>query len=116
MSGFPAKTSFTVQEWMEGLQGTGAMTKRVNQALNKADPKSKRKDTDPVDLVAVFDRWYDGQIGAYGSAVEHVYGNEKKLAPLFEFRNLEGILYEKFKTKVSQIEERVIYYHKKYAS
>ncbi|PWY96121.1 hypothetical protein BO94DRAFT_591620 [Aspergillus sclerotioniger CBS 115572] len=116
LSGFPAKTSFTVQEWMEGLQGTGAMTKKVNQALNKADPKSKRKDTDPVNLVAVFDRWYDGQIGAYGSAVEHVYGNDKQLAPLFEFRNLGGLKYDEFKTRVSKIEQRVIYYHKNHGS
>ncbi|PYI09722.1 hypothetical protein BO78DRAFT_427094 [Aspergillus sclerotiicarbonarius CBS 121057] len=84
LSNFKDRTSFTLQDWMEGLQGTGTMAKNVNEALKKTT-------TAPVDLMAVFDRWYDGQIGAYGSIQEHLYGNSKQSVPLFEFRNLEPI-------------------------
>ena len=104
--------SFTVQDWMEGLKGTGnQMLKEANELLKKHGKKD-RKDDEPLDLLSFYDRWIDGQIGGLGSVQEHVHGNNKKMAPLFEFRDIAGTTHDKFKQEVEKAEQAVINLHK----
>ena len=100
--------SFTVQDWMEGLKGTGNQKLKEANELLKKHGKKDRKDDEPLDLLSFYDRWIDGQIGGLGSVQEHVHGNNKKMAPLFEFRDIAGTTHDKFKQEVEKAEQAVI--------
>lgn len=95
--------SFTLQDWIEGLQGKG---KKLEEA-NKADGTTGAKD-----LMAYYDRWIDGQIGGLKDAKEHLYMNNKQEVPLFEFRDIGSSSYDGFPKVVDVAEKAVLEYHK----
>lgn len=48
--------SFTVKNWMEGLQGTGNKKLKEANELLKKHGKKDRKDDEPLDLLSFYDR------------------------------------------------------------
>ena len=97
--------SFTLHDWMEGLNGKG---EKLEEA-NKADGTTGAKD-----LMAYYDRWVDGQIGGLKGVKEHIYDNDKAQVPLFEFRDLGSFSSDKFQQEVEKAENEVLKYHRKY--
>lgn len=96
------KVSFTLKDWIEGLQGRG---KKLEEA-NKADGTSGAKD-----LMSYYDRWIDGQIGGLKGAKEYLHGKAATKVPLFEFRDLGSKKYHEFPETVEKLEREVLRLH-----
>ena len=101
------KVSFTLQEWVQGLDGEGNKLAAANQADGTTGAK---------DLMAYYDRWVDGQIGGLRDAKEHLYKNNKYEVPLFEFRGVGASTYNNFQRDVENAEKSIIKYHEKYSN
>lgn len=97
--------SFTLQDWMEGLNGKG---EKLEEA-NKADGTTGAKD-----LMTYHDRWVDGQIGGLKGVKEHIYNNNNVQVPLFEFRDLGSLSSDNFQQEVEKAENEILKYHRKY--
>ncbi|THC93661.1 hypothetical protein EYZ11_006873 [Aspergillus tanneri] len=64
------------------------------------------------DILAEADRLIDGQVGGLNSAREEVFGDSKRLVPLFEFRDIGSVKASQFEKTVKDVEQAVIDYHK----
>ncbi|CEJ58927.1 hypothetical protein PMG11_07567 [Penicillium brasilianum] len=112
---FKDTTSFTVKDWMNGLKNSGTTLSAVRKALGTI-ATDKKEPQGALDLMAFYDRWFDTQIGAYGTVRERIVGNSALSVPLFEFRNLGAYLASAMATQVDKIEQKVIAYHKTYST
>lgn len=112
---FKDTTSFTVKDWMNGLKNSGTSLSAVRKALGTI-ATDKKEPQGALDLMAFYDRWFDTQIGAYGTVRERIVGNSALSVPLFEFRNLGAYLASAMATQVDKIEQKVIAYHKTYST
>ncbi|KAJ5201417.1 uncharacterized protein N7498_006080 [Penicillium cinerascens] len=108
-------TSFTVKDWMEGIQNKGSKLEIARKALGSI-AKDKKEPTGALDLMEFYDRWFDHQIGAYGEVRERIYGNPHLSVPLFEFRNLGSVGSQGMETMVRKIENQIIQYHHSFST
>ncbi|KAL8968353.1 MAG: hypothetical protein Q9183_002498 [Haloplaca sp. 2 TL-2023] len=67
------------------------------------------------DKFTELDRLVDGQIGGLGEALENVIDTNRAV-PLFEFRNLRGLMPPGFENFVTEAEQALIDYHNKHKS
>ena len=65
------------------------------------------------DKLTKLDGLIDGQVGGLGTALENIIDSTRAV-PLFEFRNLDGVVAGKMQDTVSKAEQAVITYFNKY--
>jgi hypothetical protein len=110
-------TTEIAEDWIgkeEDIQ-TGRL--RVGKFLDylQGYDKSTKKPLPQMDLLKLMDKTKrHGQIGSLGDKMETVlYTSE--LAPIFEFRDLNGIPARRLGTVMASYEEKVIEYHEQFA-
>lgn len=67
------------------------------------------------DKLTTLDQLIDGQIGGLGTALENVVGTTRGV-PLFEYRDLNGIVADKMQGFVNNAEQAIISLHGKYSA
>lgn len=67
------------------------------------------------DKLTTLDKLIDGQIGDLGTRLENVVGTTRGV-PIFEFRDLDGVIASKFQTITSNVESELQKLHQKYQS